>query len=201
MLLKLPKKPSDNVSAILASWAALKPSATKRASLECGLMFAKSLEYFFNRVLPIHLLYTFERHQYANIIADHKQSLCEIYGMEHLLRLLVVLPDLIAQSSMDPNSFPFIIENLNDFLEFLHYRLSNSSEYKFEYYRPSEEYLKQCAPDHSPTAAENIERKTQPSQDVEMSPTPQLTLTETNAEPTETSEIKNELEMQDVTSE
>ena len=138
----MPKKTADTVTSILAAWAALKPSATKRASLECGLMFAKSIEIYFNRVLPYQLLYTFERQQFQHLVSEKDAQFSELYGMEHLLRLLVLIPDFIVQSSMDPNSYPFIVENINDLMEFINYRLSNSSDNKYEYSKASDEYVK-----------------------------------------------------------
>lgn len=43
----------------------------------------------------------------------------EIYGAEHLLRLFVNLPAIIAHTTMDASSVSVLREQLDDFLHFL----------------------------------------------------------------------------------
>ncbi|WFD18719.1 Esa1p-associated factor [Malassezia caprae] len=43
----------------------------------------------------------------------------EVYGAEHLLRLFVNLPGIVAHTSMDPESVAILREHLNEFLLFL----------------------------------------------------------------------------------
>lgn len=80
---------------------------------------------YFNRSLPSILLYKFERLQYLDVIKleqNRDKDPLDIYGPEHLLRLFVSLPGLMAQTSMDQQS----ITVLKDFLEdIMKYMLSN----------------------------------------------------------------------------
>lgn len=78
------------------------------------------LRLYFNKCLGNNLLYKFERGQYS----DHFKTLTEdqevssIYGAEHLLRLFVNLPELIAHTVMDVDTVRVLKENMVDFLKY-----------------------------------------------------------------------------------
>ncbi|KAB2573141.1 Chromatin modification-related protein eaf3 [Lasiodiplodia theobromae] len=75
---------------------------------------------YFNKALGRILLYRFERDQYLEIYKKTEsptddlagKTMSEIYGGEHLLRLFVSLPELIAQTNMDPQSVNRLREEL-----------------------------------------------------------------------------------------
>ncbi|KAF2090358.1 MRG-domain-containing protein [Saccharata proteae CBS 121410] len=79
------------------------------------------LEEYFNKSLGRILLYRFERDQYLEIYRKTEspvddlagKSMAEIYGGEHLLRLMVSLPELIAQTNMDYQSVQRLREELS----------------------------------------------------------------------------------------
>lgn len=78
------------------------------------------LRIYFNKALGTILLYRFERHQYADIrrqIPD--KDLVDIYGAEHLLRLFVQMPGLIAHTTMDSDAVHVLIDYLADILKFM----------------------------------------------------------------------------------
>ncbi|CAG8513343.1 11822_t:CDS:2, partial [Acaulospora colombiana] len=51
---------------------------------------------YFNEALPIYLLYRFERQQYVEMTEKYpKKFMSSIYGAEHLMRLVVKIPDLV----------------------------------------------------------------------------------------------------------
>ncbi|KAI0594280.1 MRG-domain-containing protein [Biscogniauxia sp. FL1348] len=91
------------------------------------------LKEYFDKTLGRILLYRFERVQYADI---HKKwasdpefqgkVASDIYGAEHLTRLMVVLPELIAQTNMDQQSVNRLREELSKFCVWLS---KNTSEY------------------------------------------------------------------------
>ncbi|EME48859.1 hypothetical protein DOTSEDRAFT_67801 [Dothistroma septosporum NZE10] len=82
---------------------------------------------YFNKALGRVLLYRFERPQFYDV---HKQvesghgehagkTLCDMYGCEHLLRLFVSMPDLIAHTNMDSQSVSRLREELSKMTQWL----------------------------------------------------------------------------------
>ena len=56
---------------------------------------------FFNEALPIYLLYRFERQQFVEMVEKYPElPYSSIYGAEHLLRLIVKIPDLVFSIQM-----------------------------------------------------------------------------------------------------
>ncbi|KAG1447992.1 hypothetical protein G6F46_008952 [Rhizopus delemar] len=75
---------------------------------------------YFNKALGTMLLYRFERHQYAEIIRKNpKAEPVDIYGAEHLLRLFVQMPSLIAHTTMDTDAVQVLTDYLTDILRFM----------------------------------------------------------------------------------
>jgi len=91
--------------------------------------FLIGIKTYFEQALGTSLLYRFERPQYAEILrkysygpdvpAEQVKANSNLYGAEHLLRLLVSLPTLVAFASMDTSSTNIIREYSNHLLEFL----------------------------------------------------------------------------------
>ncbi|KAJ1787005.1 Esa1p-associated factor, partial [Coemansia sp. RSA 2399] len=79
------------------------------------------LRIYFDKALGNILLYRFERYQYKQLREKYpaKQP-SEIYGPEHLLRLFVQLPNMIAHTNMDDDAVLLIKENMADILKYMH---------------------------------------------------------------------------------
>ncbi|CAB4408645.1 unnamed protein product [Rhizophagus irregularis] len=80
----------------------------------------QGIKIYFDKTLGNILLYADERQQYVNIrkqFLDKENS--EIYGAEHLLRLFVELPRLLAHTTMDQAATETLEEHLIDFLKFI----------------------------------------------------------------------------------
>ncbi|UZJ51136.1 hypothetical protein CBS101457_000456 [Exobasidium rhododendri] len=130
-LVPLPRKP--NVEAILQEYrlyylglkkeskAASRPPAVLDEILE-------GLTVYFNKALGNNLLYRFERAQYvqarkewsaeeSNKGAEMEAS--KVYGGEHLLRLFVNLPGIVAHTTMDADSILLLKDHLAELLSFL----------------------------------------------------------------------------------
>ncbi|CAG8666187.1 11136_t:CDS:2, partial [Cetraspora pellucida] len=59
------------------------------------------IKQYFNEALPICLLYRFERQQYVEMTEKYpKKEMSSIYGAEHLMRLVVKIPDLVHAVQM-----------------------------------------------------------------------------------------------------
>jgi mortality factor 4-like protein 1 len=118
-LLKLPS--NTPVDEILTKF---RKSLGKKSNIESEILqeFLSGMKIYFNRSLGNILLYRFERQQYLDLTKDPKlkdQELSHIYGAEHLLRLMVSLPALIAQTTMDQQSVATIKEHIEQLLQFL----------------------------------------------------------------------------------
>ncbi|KDE08457.1 hypothetical protein MVLG_01239 [Microbotryum lychnidis-dioicae p1A1 Lamole] len=114
-LVPLPRVP--NVDTILDEWNKyLQNEDPDRRRLAAEV--AAGLGMYFNKALGNNLLYKFERGQYAEQLATLPagRQLSSIYGAEHLLRLFVNLPELLAHTTMDPESALVLKENMAQFL-------------------------------------------------------------------------------------
>ncbi|KAK1250517.1 hypothetical protein MKX08_010520 [Trichoderma sp. CBMAI-0020] len=101
---------------------------------------------YFEKALSRILLYRFERHQYMDVRklwdnAENSQykNVCDVYGAEHLARLIVSLPELLAQTNMDQQSVSRLREEIGKFTSWL----GRNCETYFvnEYETPSQEYI------------------------------------------------------------
>ncbi|ESW08761.2 hypothetical protein PHAVU_009G068400 [Phaseolus vulgaris] len=114
-LVKLPRSP--NVKDILKNYFdyRLKKCGSMADSVE---EIMKGLCSYFDKALPVMLLYKTERQQYqeacpANVFPS------AIYGAEHLLRLFVKLPELLFHASIEEETLIGLQAQLLDFLRFL----------------------------------------------------------------------------------
>ncbi|KAK4953379.1 Esa1p-associated factor [Elasticomyces elasticus] len=102
---------------------------------------------YFNKSLGRILLYRFERQQFYEmhklVEAGHGEhagkALADVYGCEHLLRLFVSMPDLIAHTNMDAQSVSKLREEL---MKMTSYMARNVDRYlSNEYLHAGQEYL------------------------------------------------------------
>ncbi|KAH8109120.1 MRG-domain-containing protein [Phellopilus nigrolimitatus] len=87
------------------------------------------LKLYFDRALGTNLLYRFERPQYrqqrekyvtgAHVIVAQTKEMSQVYGAEHLLRMIVSLPAMVAQSKMDQESVLILREYVHELLNFM----------------------------------------------------------------------------------
>lgn len=93
------------------------PAAQSQLSEYCA-----GLRLYFERSLPILLLYRLERLQYDEVLKKQKfkdKLFCDIYGPMHLLRLLSLLPELMTTTTMDAQSCQLIVKQTESLLEWL----------------------------------------------------------------------------------
>ncbi|PLW10382.1 hypothetical protein PCANC_01676 [Puccinia coronata f. sp. avenae] len=78
------------------------------------------LKVYFDRSLGFCLLYRNERQQYIDIRKKFKtKPPSEIYGAEHLLRLIVNLPEMISHTKMEPEIISIVQDHAAKMLEWL----------------------------------------------------------------------------------
>ncbi|CAE6389024.1 Chromatin modification-related protein EAF3 [Rhizoctonia solani AG-1 IB] len=130
-LVPLPRTP--NVQEILTSFKEWLPNAmpnTKQRMLATVLpVIVAGLQLYFDKSVGANLLYRFERAQYMElrrryvagpqVMAGEPRDLSTIYGAEHLLRLIVNLPSMISQTTMDTESVTLLKEYVEYLLQYL----------------------------------------------------------------------------------
>ncbi|KAF8734423.1 MRG protein, partial [Rhizoctonia solani] len=130
-LVPLPRTP--NVQEILTGFKDWLPNvmpSTKQRMLATVLpVIVAGLQLYFDKSVGANLLYRFERAQYMElrrryvagpqVMAGEPKDLSTIYGAEHLLRLIVNLPSMIAQTTMDTESVALLKEYVEYLLQYL----------------------------------------------------------------------------------
>ncbi|KAF5190828.1 Mortality factor 4 like [Thalictrum thalictroides] len=114
-LVKLPRSPCvDDIMTKYLDYKTKKDVAITESITE----ILKGLRTYFDKALPVMLLYKKELQQYQEAIEDNK-SPSAVYGAEHLLRLFVKLPEILAHANIDEETLTQLLQNLHDFLKFL----------------------------------------------------------------------------------
>nr|GMD55282.1 protein MRG1 isoform X1 [Ipomoea batatas] len=115
MLVKLPRSPSvdDILTNYLEHW-------TKKDGMMAESVgeILNGIRSYFDKSLPVILLYKKERQQYHDTVSDNV-SPSSVYGAEHLLRLFVKLPELLACVKIEEETLTSLQQKLLDFLKFL----------------------------------------------------------------------------------
>ncbi|CAL5369446.1 unnamed protein product [Camellia sinensis] len=111
-LVKLPRSP--NVDDILTKYLEYRSKKDGKMTDSVGEIL-NGLRCYFDKALPVILLYKKERQQYHEAVADDV-SPSSIYGAEHLLRLFVKLPELLAYVNIEEETLVRLQQKLLDFL-------------------------------------------------------------------------------------
>lgn len=124
-LVPLPRKP--NVHQIIQTYLAFKKTKVREGEANDdkeyknveGIMVG--VQSYFDRALSSILLYRMERRQYQEVRQQEKEDvpMSQIYGAEHLIRLFVRLPVLLASAHISPRGLTQIQARLNDFLKYI----------------------------------------------------------------------------------
>ncbi|KAK1276512.1 hypothetical protein QJS04_geneDACA001689 [Acorus gramineus] len=114
-LVKLPRTP--NVDNILKKYLEYRTKKDNKIAESIGEIL-KGLRCYFDKALPVMLLYKEERKQYREMVVDNV-SPSTVYGAEHLLRLFVKLPELLAYVNMEEEASAKLQKKLFDFLKYL----------------------------------------------------------------------------------
>ncbi|KAF8471968.1 MRG-domain-containing protein [Kalaharituber pfeilii] len=140
-LVPLPRNP--NVVQILQHYREATPKK-REGSAESDIFdeVIAGLKLYFDRSLGNILLYRFERQQLLDIRKEYPdKEASEIYGVEHLLRLFVSMPELLAHTNMDQQSVNKLREHLDDFVKFL--SKNHETYFLTSYESASNKYIEQ----------------------------------------------------------
>jgi mortality factor 4-like protein 1 len=81
---------------------------------------AEGIKLYFDKALGSLLLYKFERQQYSEILkSSQNRPMSDLYGAEHLLRLLAKLPELIVTTDMEQDTVAVLIEGVSELIKYL----------------------------------------------------------------------------------
>ncbi|KAH8599130.1 MRG-domain-containing protein [Bisporella sp. PMI_857] len=140
------------VKEILDDYLEYEKPRREKGSAQADLLdevVAGLLEYF-DKCLGRILLYRFEREQYLEVRKEwaskesklYQKTALDTYGAEHLCRLLVSLPELIAQTNMDQQSINRLREELQKLANWL--GRNAVSYFVSEYETPSQLYIEKA---------------------------------------------------------
>ncbi|KAM0835399.1 hypothetical protein ACQ4PT_062963 [Festuca glaucescens] len=114
-LVKLPRSPT--VDDILKKYLEHRIKKDNKIS-DSYAEITRGLRCYFDKALPAMLLYKKEQKQYKEEIKGDV-SPSSVYGAEHLLRLFVKLPELLASVNMEEDALNKLQQKLLDILKFL----------------------------------------------------------------------------------
>lgn len=122
-LVRLPKPEGQTVKDLLDTYQSTLGSG---ADAEAAASVLRGVRLYFDRALPVCLLYRFERHQFDELLKKHLEvsptkpyESSRVFGAEHLLRLLVKLPSLLEDLAVDAAVMASLSGHLNDFVRWL----------------------------------------------------------------------------------
>ena len=139
----LPLPSEHSVSEILFTYFEAEKHKRRLGSAEAVLFedFVAGFKDYFDKCIGLMLLYAFERKQYAQarrLWEKEGINASDVYGAEHLCRLLCKLPELIAQTNMDDES---VSEVSDEIAKFTHWLAKNSNRFfTADYETPGREY-------------------------------------------------------------
>ncbi|KAF2017019.1 histone acetylase complex subunit [Aaosphaeria arxii CBS 175.79] len=148
-LVQLPSTKPAGV--ILDEYLESQNGSRRRGSAEADILeeVVQGLKEYFNKSLGRLLLYRFEREQFFDIHTRIEsptsdlsgKNLADIYGGEHLLRLFVSMPELIAQTNMDQQSVGRLREELTQILSWLAKEPQVNAYFASVYESPGQAYI------------------------------------------------------------
>jgi mortality factor 4-like protein 1 len=150
--LQLVQLPSQKpASVILDEYFEAEKSKRRPGSAEADILeeVVQGLKEYFNKSIGRLLLYRFEREQFYEIHERIEsptgdlagKSFADVYGGEHLLRLFVSMPELIAQTNMDSQSVNRLREELTSMLAWLSKDAHVNMYFASTYESPGQAYI------------------------------------------------------------
>jgi len=139
-LITLPRSPNvvDILRGYLEKQQHQSPSLIRGVDSATASEVILGIRAFFDRSLGVLLLYRFERRQYSDILKQYPDnSLSEIYGFEHLLRLFVRLPQLWSDVKMEGESLTTVKAIVEDLIGYMTNNIECFSPQRATLYQPA----------------------------------------------------------------
>merc|ERR1719273_2071317 len=96
---------------------------------------ARGIKDYFNQALQVTLLYKLERSQLHSLSAQHGDlEMDQIYGVEHLCRLFVKLPQLLSPNDLDVDTRRILKMQIEFMVDFV---LQKHEYWNTQYVQPS----------------------------------------------------------------
>ncbi|KAI9353364.1 MRG-domain-containing protein [Zopfochytrium polystomum] len=125
-LVKLPRSPTVNQILDQYKESAMKRIKSDSRQEDILMEVLNGVRLYFNKGVGNVLLYRFERPQYNDLRKKSPDvEMADVYGPEHLLRLFVQLPSLLAHTNMDPENVSTLRDQFVLMLRFLEERHSD----------------------------------------------------------------------------
>lgn len=125
-LVSVPALPS--VVKILQDYSQHRQSLLDEAQKDVLKEVLDGLTLYFDKLLHLMLLYKYENQQYFELlqkgIINDNTPPSEVYGLEHMLRLVVTMPAILADSTIDAVSMNVLIQELERLLQWVLARLN-----------------------------------------------------------------------------
>ncbi len=120
-LLPLPRP--CTVEMVIADFLAMKGEKADADQLAGYVSLMESLKHYFNSALPVSLLYQVERAQYSDLgewdLASGARTPAQVYGAEHLMRLLVTIPTLMMGVLVGQSELAQMQARVNELIKFI----------------------------------------------------------------------------------
>ena len=120
-LVRLPKPDGFTVDGICKAYLDSLPEEDA-AALAAAKDVMAGVQIYFDRCAPVFLLYRFERLQFDSLLAEHLVAnptaplrCSTVFGVEHLLRFLAKLPDLLTDLAVPKATLGSLGQHLEDF--------------------------------------------------------------------------------------
>lgn len=137
-LVTLPRPQS--VKELLAEFEASKQRQESTSQMVKEVV--SGIEQYFEKAIGTVLLYRFERPQFkAQQEALGDKTLSSIYGAEHLLRLFVKLPSLLAYTKLEPKEAIVLGSKVNDLIKWLDKKAQGGTLFQQDYEAQEKEYV------------------------------------------------------------
>ena len=129
LVITLPRTSGTRVCNILKDFEQFAVNSGQDKNIVAEIV--RGIQDYFNQALQVTLLYKLERSQLSSISAKHKDlSMDQIYGVEHLCRLFVKLPQLLSPSDLDVGTRQILKSQIEFMLDFV---LQKEEYWKTEY--------------------------------------------------------------------
>ena len=117
LLIEIPRKNGERISDILSDFETF--SIEQGQDRNIVYEISRGIKDYFNQALQVTLLYKLERGQHSKIYEKNNHlTMDQIYGVEHLCRLFVKLPQLLSPTDLDNDTRKILKDQIECIIAF-----------------------------------------------------------------------------------